>query len=152
MAADFETNVGSIMSKINGLRVHLGQEKAKESKIKSRQRTDKLYQSSWLHYKRLVFLLSVIGYFKSKETIRKGEIDLHVNIEDDSSFHVNSKKRSIAERKLDLLAKCMEAIVTNKTNEQELKASPFPIYVKEKLNVWINTEEPSLKMYMWRFI
>ena len=28
----------------------------------------------------------------------------------------------------------MEAILTKKTNKQELKASPFSIYVKEKLN------------------
>ena len=64
----------------------------------------------------------------------KGEIDLHVNIEDDLSVHVNTKRRLITEQNLDLLAKGMEAIVTNKTKEQNLKASPFLIYVEEKLN------------------
>ena len=47
-------------------------------------------------------------------TIRKREIDLHVNIEVDEPVHVNTKKRSIVERKLDLLIKCTEAIVTKK--------------------------------------
>ena len=79
----------------------------------------------------MVFLLSCL---KKKETIRKKEIDLHVNIEVDEPVHVNTKKRSIAERKLDLLIKCMEAIVTRKIKRQELKASPFSIHVKEKLN------------------
>ena len=34
---------------------------------------------------------------------------------------------------MDLLAKCTESIVTKKTKEQELKASPFSIHVEEKL-------------------
>lgn len=114
------------------MRVQIGQGKAKESKTKSGQFTDKLYHSSWLHhFKRLVFLLPCL---KKKETIRKKEIDLHVNTEVDEPVHVNTKKRSIAERKLDLLIKCTEAILTKKIKRQELKASPFSIHVEEKLN------------------
>ena len=65
----------------------------------------------------------------------KGQTDLHVNIEDDLSVHVNTKRRLITAQNLDLLAKgIMEAIVTNKTKEQNLKASPFLIYVEQKLN------------------
>ena len=112
----------------------LGREKAKGSKTKSGQCTDELYQSSWLRYKGLVFLLPGTGGSKSKETIRKGKIDFNVNIEDDSPVHLNTKKRSIAEQKLDLLAKCTEAIVTKKINEQELKASAFSTYDEEMLN------------------
>ena len=82
----------------------------------------------------MAFVIPVIGDSKSKETMEKGEIDLHVNIEDDLSVHVNTKRRLITEQNLDLLVKGMEAIVTNKTKEQNLKASPFLIYVEEKLN------------------
>ena len=124
----------SIKIKIHELCAQLGREKAKESKTKSGQCTNELYQSSWLRYKGLVFLLGGTGGSKSKETIRKGKIDFNVNIEDDSPVHVNTKKRSIAEQKLDLLAKCTEAIVTKKINEQELKASAFSTYDEEMLN------------------
>ena len=75
----------------------------------------------------MAFLLPVNGNSKSKENIRKGETDLHVNIEDDSPVHVNAKI-------LDLFAKSTEAIVTKKTNEQKLKVSQFSVYVKVKLN------------------
>ena len=83
----------------------------------------------------MAFVIPVIGDSKSKETMGKGETDLHVNIEDDLSVHVNTKRRLITAQNLDLLAKgIMEAIVTNKTKEQNLKASPFLIYVEQKLN------------------
>ena len=82
----------------------------------------------------MAFLLPIIAGSKSTETIRKGEIDLRVNVGEDSPVYANTKKRSIAERKLDLLAKCTKATVTEKTDEQELKASPFSIYLEENLN------------------
>ena len=82
----------------------------------------------------MAFLLPVIGSSKSKGTIRKGEIDLHVNIEDDLLVYVNTKRILIAEQNLDLLAKCMEVILTKKANDQGLKVSPLSIYSKEKLH------------------
>ena len=143
IATAFDTNISSVKTKINGLRAQLGREKAKETKTKSGQSTDELYVSTWAHYNRLVFLLPVMGHSKSRETLRKKkdiELENDGNNNDDdigeSPVHI-PKKRSIAERKLDLLTKCTEAITTKKTDEalvKEPKVSPFSLYVEEKLN------------------
>ena len=73
-------NKKAIVHSILAAGAQLGCEKAKESKTKSGKCTGKRYQSSQLCYKCLAFLLPVIGGTESKQTIRKGEIDLHVNI------------------------------------------------------------------------
>lgn len=86
IAGAFETNVTSVKTKINGLRAQLGREKAKETKTKSGQGADELYESSWIHYKRLSFLLPVIGSCKSRETIRKKKvIDVEIDIDDEDT-------------------------------------------------------------------
>lgn len=150
MAETFDTNIKSIKAKINGLRAQLGREKTKETTTKSGQAADELYESSWIHYNRLGFLLPVMGASKSKETFRKRgsgvELDFEVvNIEADdhddgeASIPPKSKKRSVAERKLELLAKCTEAITKKKEEpkkekeSKEIKMSTFALYIDEKL-------------------
>ena len=153
IATAFDTNISSVKTKINGLRAQLGREKAKETKTKSCQSPDELYVSTWSHYNRLAILLPVMGHSKSRETLRKKkdiELESDGNNNDGNNNNDNNndddigespvyipKKRSIAERKLDLLTKCTEAITTKKTDEllvKEPKVSPFSLYVEEKLN------------------
>lgn len=131
----FETNINSVKAKINGLRAQLGREKAKETKTKSGQGTDELYESTWVHYKQLSFLLPVIGGSKSKETIRKKRTIGSENVDvDDGDETPVPKKQTMAEKKLDLLAKCTEAISKKKSDNQESKVSNFALYIEEKLN------------------
>ena len=127
IATVFDTNISSFKTKINRLRAQLGQEKAKETKTKSGQSTEELYVSTWAHYNRPAFLLPVMGHSESRETLRKKkdiELENDGNNNDDdigeSPIHI-PKTRSIAERKLDLLTKCTEAITTKKTDEPLVK-------------------------------
>ena len=95
--------------------------KRKKPKQKVARVLKKLYVSTWAHYNRLAFLLPVMGHSESRETLRKKkdiELENDGNNNDDdigeSPVHI-PKTRSIAERKLDLLTKCTEAITTKKT-------------------------------------
>ena len=112
IATSLYTNVTSIKAKINSLRTQLGREVAKEKNTNSGQSTDELYASKWIHYDKLNFLIPVFGASKSRDTI--------------------------AEKKLDLLSKCTEAITANakpKANESSNpKISAFALYVDEKLS------------------
>lgn len=130
----FDTNEKSVKAKINGLRAQLGRGKGKEIKTKSGQSTAELYKSTWIHYDRLAFLLPAMEVQKSKDTLQK-KVILDSDIEEDPV--PVPKKKSIAERKLDLLAKCTEAMTSSKKPEEEakpLKAFHFSLYVEEKLN------------------
>ena len=53
IASSLDTSIESIKVKINGLRAQLGREVTKVNKTKSRQSTDELYASIWIHYDRL---------------------------------------------------------------------------------------------------
>ena len=128
MASSLDTNIESIKVKINGLRAQLGREVAKVNKTKSGQSTDELYASSWIHYDRLSFLLPVIKSSKSRDTSKRKNEEENGEVEETRFSTPRLKKKTIVERKIDLLSKCTEAI-TKKPVE-----SAFALCVDEKLS------------------
>ena len=77
IATSLDANIPSIKTKINGLRAQLGQERAKEKSTKTGQGTDKLYSSNWIHYGKLAFLVPVIEASKSRDTLKR------INLQED---------------------------------------------------------------------
>lgn len=122
IAEKFDTNQEAIKKKINGLRTQLGRELAHERTTKSGQSTDELYISQWAHYKELKFLVPIMGNnSKSRDTLSTDE---------DTTPKANKSKKSIAERKLELLSEATKAI-SSSTNDS---VSKFACYVDEKLS------------------
>ena len=117
IATSLDTNITSIKAKINSLRTQLGREMAKEKSNKSGQSIDELYANKWIHYDKLNFLIPVFGGSKSRDTLKR------MNLQEDESAEKKftpSKRKTRAEKKLDLLSKCTEAITANakpKANE-----------------------------------
>ena len=126
--SSLDTNIQSIKAKINGLRAQLGREVAKVNKTKIGQSTDELYASSWIHYDRLSFLLPVIKSSKSGDTLKRNNEEENKEVEETRFSTLGLKKKTINERKIELLAKCTEAI-TKKPVE-----SAFVLYVDKKLS------------------
>ena len=124
----------SIKAKINGLRAQLGREVAKVNKTKSGQSTDGLYASSWIHYDRLSFLLPVIKSSKSKDTLKRKNEEENEEVEETRFSTPGLKKKAIAERKIELLSKCTEAITKKPVESADSKHSAFALYVDEKLS------------------
>ena len=127
IASSLDTNIESIKAKINGLRAQLGREVAKVNKTKRGQSTDELYTSNWIHYDRLSFLLPLIKS-KSRDTLKRKNEEENEEVEETRFSTPGLKKKTIAERKIELLSKCTEAI-TKKPVE-----SAFALYVDEKLS------------------
>ena len=135
IATSLDTNITSIKAKINSLRTQLGREMAKEKCTKSGQSTDELYGSKRIHSDKINFLIPVFGASKSRDTLKR------MNLQEDGSAEKEvtpSKRKTIAEKKLDLLSKCTEAITANakpKANEfSKPKISAFALYVDENLS------------------
>ena len=135
MRKSLDTNITSIKAKINSLRTQLGREMYKEKSTKSGQSTDELYASKWMHYDKLNFLILVFRASKSRDKLKT------MNLQEDESGEKEatpSKRKTVAEKKLDLLSKCTEAITANakpKANESSNpKISAFALYVDEKLS------------------
>ena len=135
IATSLDTNITSIKAKINRLRTQLGRKMAKEKSTKSGQSTDELYASKWIHYDKLNFLIPVFGASKSRDTLKR------MNLQEDESPEnevTPSKRKTLAEKKLDLLSKCTEAITANakpKANESSNpKISAFALYIDETLS------------------
>ena len=135
IATSLGTNITSIKAKTNSLRTQFGREMAKEKSTKSGQSTDELYASKWIHYNKLNFLIPVFGASKSRNTLKR------MNLQEDESAEnevTPSKRKTIAEKKLYLLSRCREVITANakpKANEiSNPKISAFTLYVGEKLS------------------
>ena len=135
IATSLDTYITSIKANINSLRTLLGREMAKEKSINSGQSTDELYTSKWIHHDKLNFLIPVFGASKSRDTLKR------MNLREDDSAEKDvapSKRKTIAEKKLDLLSKCTKSITANakpKANESSNpKISAFAVYVDEKLS------------------
>ena len=97
IATSLDTNITSIKAKINSLKTQLGQEMAKEKSTKSKQSTDKLYASKWIHYDKLNFLILFFGASKSRDTLKR------MNLQDDESAEKRShqvKGRQLLKRNL----------------------------------------------------
>ena len=82
IASSLDTNIESIIAKINGLRAQLGREVVKANKAKSGQSTDELYASSWIHYDRLSFHLPVIKSSKSRDTLKRKNKEENEEVEE----------------------------------------------------------------------
>ena len=124
IASSLDTNSESIKAKINGLRAQLGRELAKVNKTKSGQSTDELYASSWIHYDDLSFLLPDRDTLnvKMKRRMRKLKKGF---------LRQGLRKKTIAERKIELLSKCTEAITKKPVESADSKHSAFALYVDE---------------------
>ena len=138
IAASLDTNITSIKAKINSLRTQLARDMEKEKCTKSGRSTDELYASKCIHYYKLNFLIPVFGDLKSRNTLNTLK---RMNLQEDESAEKKvtpSKRKIVAEKKLDLLSKCAEVITTNtkpKSNESSNpKISSFALYVDEKLS------------------
>ena len=134
IASYLDTNTASIKAKINGLRGQLGGEVAKVNKTKSGQSTNELYASSWIHYDRLSFLLPVIKSSKSRDTLKRKNEEENEEVEETRFSTPGLKKKTIAERKIELLSKCTEAITKKPVESADSKHSAFALYVDEKLS------------------
>ena len=137
ISSALDTTNASIKTKINGLRAQLGRELAKEKSTKSGQNTDELYKSSWIHYQKLSFLIPVIHAGKSRDTLkRNNQSDEAIEIDEEST--TVPKKKSIAEKKLDLISRCTDAITSKAVAPAEQppaqKVSNFGMYIDEKLS------------------
>ena len=134
IAGSLDTNIESIKAKINGLRAHLGREVAKINKIKSGQSTDEIYTSSRIHYDRLSFVFPVIKSSKSRDTLKRKNEEENDEVEETRFSTPGLKKKTIAERKIELLSKCTEAITKKPVESADSKHSAFALYVDEKLS------------------
>ena len=102
-ATSLDTNITSVKAKINSLRTQLGREITKEKNTKSVQSTDKLYASKWIHYDKLNFLIPVFGASKSRDTSKRMNLQEGESAEEEVT---PGKRKTVAEKKLDLLSKC----------------------------------------------
>ena len=136
IATALNTTNASVKTKINGLRAQLGREITKEKTTKSGQSTDELYKSNWVHYDKLSFLIPVIGAGKSRDTLKRNSLPEDATEKEGETTPV-PKKKSIAEKKLELLSKCTDAITSKAAVSSEppaQKISNFAMYVDEKLS------------------
>ena len=134
IASSLDINIESIKAKIDGLRAQLGREVAKVNKPKSGQSTDELCASSWIHYDCLSFLLPVIKSSKSRDTLKPKNEEENEEVEETRFSTPGLKKKTIAERKIELLSKCTEAITKKPVESADSKHSAFALYVDEKLS------------------
>ena len=106
----FGCNISSIKGKFNGLRVQYGREMAKVNKMKSGQSRDDLYVSNWAHYQILTFLQPEMKSSNSKNTLKQSNEDQDEIECTKVKAYSASKKKSLAEKKIELLTKCTDAI------------------------------------------
>ena len=140
MASNFDTDIASIKQKLNNLRTRFGKELSKERNTKSGQATEELYNSNWPFFDQLAFLTPVIGASKSRDTLKR--MSVNNDDDDDNEDEVKSSKQrkpTVAEKKLDLLQKCTDAITANQATRPNSvapvpKLSAFAVYIDEKLS------------------
>ena len=130
----FECNITSIKGKINGLRAQYGHEMAKVNKTKSGQSTDELYVANGALSKSGIFA-SCDKASSSKNTPKQSNEDLDEIECTGVNAYTGSKKKSLAEKKIELLTKCTDAITNSILIEsQGIKRSTFSTYAEEKLS------------------
>ena len=139
IATALDTTIPSVKTKINSLRTNLSKEVSKERATKSGQSTDELYVNKWVNYQQLTFLIPIIGASKSRDSLKRTNSQIVDSEEELEMASPKNKKKTIAERKLDLLSKCTDAITSNATKAvpekvQKPQISVFATYVDEKLS------------------
>ena len=128
---------------INGWRAQLGQEMAKEKSTKSGHNTDELYSSNWIHYDKLAFLVPAIGASKSRDTLKRINLQEDENKKEVGGTPV-AKRETLVEKKLDLLSKCTETITANTNTESEIcnyKNVCLFFTSRKSFHNWINVTE-----------
>ena len=83
------------------MRAQLRREMAKEKGTKSGQSTDELYSSNWIYYGKFAFLVPVIGDSKSRDTLKRINLQEDENEKEVGGTPV-AKRKALAEKKLDL--------------------------------------------------
>ena len=106
---------------------------AKVNKTKSGQITDELYVNNWAHYQSLAFLQLVMKSSSSKNTLKQSSEDLDKIGCTEVKAYSRSKKKSLAEKKIELLTRCTD-VITNSTltKSQGIKRSAFVPYIEGK--------------------
>ena len=105
------------------------------NKTKSGQSTDDLYVSNWVHYQSLAFLQPVMKSSSSKNTLKQSNEDQDEIEYTDVKIASGSKKKTLPERKIELLTKCTDAIASSTPKEsQGTKRLAFASYIEEKLS------------------
>ena len=87
----------------------------KEKCIKSGKSTDELYASKCIHYYKLNFLIPVFGDLKSRHTLKR------MNLQEDESAEKEitpSKRKIVAEKKLDLLSSVQKLLQPMQSQNQ----------------------------------
>ena len=82
----------------------------------------------------LVFLLPLIKSSKSRDTLKRKNEEENEEVEETRFSSPGLKKKTIAERKIDLLSKCTEAITKKPVESADSKHSAFALYLDEKLS------------------
>ena len=118
---------------------------AKEKSTNSGQSTGELYSSNWMHYEKLAFQVPFIGASKSRDIL------IRINLrEDENKKEVVDtplvKRKTLAEKKLELLPKCTETITTNANTKapppNKSGTTKMPAFSKRKsCHSWINASE-----------
>ena len=141
-----------IKSKWNSLRAQHGRELAKESKTKSGQSADEVYESSWSYMGKMRFVEQVKKTAKSTSTLKISTQELDDDKEEESeqedetpnkksvkeTTHTSTKRKRAyqTEQKQKLIEKCIDVLERpkNPVKEPETKAcDPFASYVSEQL-------------------
>ena len=104
IASSLDTNIEFIKAKINGLRAQLGREVAKVNKTKCGQSTD---------------------------TLKRENEEENEEVEETRFFTPGLKKKTMTERKIELLSKCTEATTKKPVKSADSKHSAFAPYVDE---------------------
>ena len=88
---------------------------------KRRKRRGKLF-----HYDRLSFLLPVTKSSKSRDTFKRKNEEQNEEVEETRFSMPGLKKKSIAERKIELLSECTEAITKKPVDPLIVSIQPLP--------------------------
>ena len=85
-------------------------------------------------YDRLSFVFLVIKSSKSRDTLKRKNEEENDEVEETRFSKPGLKKKTIAERKIELLSKCTEAITKNPVESADSKHLAVALYADEKLS------------------
>ena len=85
-------------------------------------------------YDRLSFVFLVIKSSKSRDTLKRKNEEENDEVEETRFSTPGLKKKTIAERKIELLSKCTEAITKKPVESADSKHSAVALYADEKLS------------------
>ena len=82
----------------------------------------------------LVFSLTCNQIIKIRDTLKRKNEEENEEVEETRFSTPGLKKKTVAERKIELLSKCTEAITKKPVESADSKHSAFALYVDEKLS------------------